>query len=134
MLERDGKESAGVGVRPDKEASKSEGAERAREPRLFSELGTEIGLPPENWSIGDGSESGKLVPNANQTMSSYSATGPHQVKTLRIGLIGDHDASVTAHRAIPIALALSRDAIGCACEWDWLHTSALLDAPPDQLG
>jgi CTP synthase (UTP-ammonia lyase) len=44
---------------------------------------------------------------------------------VRIGLIGDHDDSVTAHRAIPQALALARDLLGCACAWDWLHTGAL---------
>jgi CTP synthase (UTP-ammonia lyase) len=55
------------------------------------------------------------------------------MKTVRIGLIGDHDDSVTAHRAIPRALALSRDALGCACEWDWLPTDALADAPQERL-
>jgi CTP synthase (UTP-ammonia lyase) len=53
--------------------------------------------------------------------------------TVRIGLIGDRDDGVTAHRAIPRALALSRDTLGCACEWDWLHTDALATAPPDRL-
>ena len=33
------------------------------------------------------------------------------VNPLRIGLIGDHDAAVTAHRAIPLARA-RREAVG----------------------
>ena len=55
------------------------------------------------------------------------------MSTVRIGLIGDHDEAVTAHRAIPRALALSRDALGCACEWDWLPTVMLSDAPVERL-
>ncbi|HYV85093.1 MAG TPA: hypothetical protein VFB49_04200 [Patescibacteria group bacterium] len=53
--------------------------------------------------------------------------------TTRVGLIGDHDETITAHRAIPRALALSRDALGIACEWDWLHTGSLPDFPHDRL-
>jgi CTP synthase (UTP-ammonia lyase) len=55
------------------------------------------------------------------------------MSTIRIGLIGDHDWSVTAHRAIPRALELSRDTLGIACEWDWLGTKSLSDAPPSRL-
>jgi CTP synthase (UTP-ammonia lyase) len=39
----------------------------------------------------------------------------------RIALVGDHDASVVAHRAIPRVLALATPQPG----WDWLHTTAL---------
>ena len=40
----------------------------------------------------------------------------------RIALIGDRNDSVTAHRAIPVALGLAREAENVACEWDWLPT------------
>jgi CTP synthase (UTP-ammonia lyase) len=38
---------------------------------------------------------------------------------VRVGLIGDHDPSVTAHRAIPLALQLAaaRHGTEVACEW-----------------
>jgi len=49
-----------------------------------------------------------------------SATGP-----LRIGLIGDHDPAVTAHRAIPLALARAAAATGIAVEPRWLDTATL---------
>ena len=51
----------------------------------------------------------------------------------RIALIGDRNAAVKAHQAIPMALALACDAEGLACEWEWLHTAALLDDPSEQL-
>ena len=44
---------------------------------------------------------------------------------LRIGLIGDHDPSVTAHRAIPLALARATAATGIALEAQWVDTAAL---------
>jgi CTP synthase (UTP-ammonia lyase) len=44
---------------------------------------------------------------------------------LLIGLIGDRDDAVTAHRAIPQALALSAHEVGCAVEPIWLHTRVL---------
>lgn len=44
---------------------------------------------------------------------------------VRIGLIGDHDASVTAHRAIPRALALAGDALGTRVAVQWFATDAL---------
>ena len=50
---------------------------------------------------------------------------------LRIGLIGDHDPAVTAHRAIPQALARAATATGLAVDGRWLHTAALaLDPAP----
>lgn len=42
---------------------------------------------------------------------------------MRIALIGDFDASVTAHRAIPLALGLA------GADGDWIHTSTIVDAP-----
>jgi CTP synthase (UTP-ammonia lyase) len=44
-----------------------------------------------------------------------------------IALIGDRDPSVAAHQAIPLALALARDAAGIRCDWTWIHTSTLVD-------
>jgi CTP synthase (UTP-ammonia lyase) len=46
---------------------------------------------------------------------------------LRIGLVGDHDESITAHRAIPVALTLAGAAIGHPAQGTWLHTDVLLD-------
>src|SRR5262245_28305831 len=37
-----------------------------------------------------------------------------------VGLIGDHDEAVTAHRAIPLALARTR-----RVDWAWVHTGAI---------
>ena len=54
------------------------------------------------------------------------------VTTARIALIGDYNAAVKAHQGIPRALALAC-AAGEACEWEWLHTSTLLDNPSEQL-
>lgn len=47
---------------------------------------------------------------------------------IRIGLIGDRDASVTAHRAIPRALDLAAGALGARLEFEWLPTTELHDA------
>ncbi len=44
---------------------------------------------------------------------------------LRIGLIGDHDEAVTAHRAIPLALARASALTGDVLEARWLDTVAL---------
>jgi len=43
----------------------------------------------------------------------------------RIGLVGDYDASVPAHQAIPPALALAEGALGAALEFRWLPTEAI---------
>ena len=47
---------------------------------------------------------------------------------IRIGLVGDFDAGVVAHRAIPLALAQAGAAHGLAVEPVWLPTERLLDA------
>lgn len=44
---------------------------------------------------------------------------------LRIALIGDHDSQVTAHRAIPLALALAAKDLGLAIEPVWLATDQI---------
>ena len=43
-------------------------------------------------------------------------------KTVKIALVGDHDPQVTAHRAIPIALDLVAQSLGCECHVEWLRT------------
>src|SRR5260370_3559735 len=45
--------------------------------------------------------------------------------TLRFGLIGDYDAAITAHTAIPVALRLAGDALSQPVEPFWIHTSEL---------
>lgn len=42
--------------------------------------------------------------------------------SIRIGLIGDHDAAVPAHQAIPRALALAADAMGLPVVAEWVPT------------
>lgn len=45
----------------------------------------------------------------------------------RIGLIGDFDAAVPAHRAIPVALRLAGDALALAVEAEWIPTDDIRD-------
>jgi CTP synthase (UTP-ammonia lyase) len=47
---------------------------------------------------------------------------------LRIGLVGDHDEAITAHRAIPWALSLASGVLGLTLRSTWLHTDMLIDA------
>ncbi|MEM7259273.1 MAG: hypothetical protein AAF404_17995 [Pseudomonadota bacterium] len=44
---------------------------------------------------------------------------------MKIGLIGDYQEAVTAHRAIPKGLALAADAISVSVEYTWLHSSSI---------
>jgi CTP synthase (UTP-ammonia lyase) len=46
---------------------------------------------------------------------------------IHIGLIGDYDASVTAHQAIPCALALAGDAATTAVHYEWVPTEEIED-------
>jgi CTP synthase (UTP-ammonia lyase) len=46
-----------------------------------------------------------------------------------IALVGDHDAGVTAHRAIPRALGRAAFDLGVTLRYDWLHTAKLANAP-----
>src|SRR5262249_26336640 len=55
------------------------------------------------------------------------------MKAVRIGLVGDYDPGVTAHRAIPEALALAGKHLGRALEVPWLPTAALAPAAPAPL-
>lgn len=45
--------------------------------------------------------------------------------TTRIALVGDHDPDVTAHRAIPLALALAGAELGTEVEAAWMGTETL---------
>lgn len=51
--------------------------------------------------------------------------------TRTIALVGDYSPDVIAHRAIPIALALAREATGCTVDWKWVATSELTSAATD---
>jgi len=44
---------------------------------------------------------------------------------VRIGLVGDRDPQVTAHRAIPLALARAAETLQIALEVDWLATDQI---------
>jgi CTP synthase (UTP-ammonia lyase) len=50
---------------------------------------------------------------------------------VRVALIGDHDPTVTAHRAIPLALSRATDATGVDVQPTWVHTSTIPD-PADE--
>lgn len=47
---------------------------------------------------------------------------------MRIGLVGDHDRRVTAHRAIPLALELAAAGAGLQLEWQWVPTEEIITA------
>jgi CTP synthase (UTP-ammonia lyase) len=51
-----------------------------------------------------------------------------------VALVGDFDASVVAHRAIPLALQLAGEAAGVAVEPTWVHTAALGREGVESLG
>jgi CTP synthase (UTP-ammonia lyase) len=42
-----------------------------------------------------------------------------------VALIGDYSPKVVAHRAIPLALALARDAVPAGVSWEWIQTRDL---------
>jgi CTP synthase (UTP-ammonia lyase) len=44
---------------------------------------------------------------------------------LRIGLIGDYDQEVKAHVAIPKAIQLAANDLGCQVEFEWIATPTL---------
>jgi CTP synthase (UTP-ammonia lyase) len=48
--------------------------------------------------------------------------------SISIGLIGDYDAAVLAHRAIPRALELAGDALGAPVHYEWVPTQEIQDA------
>ncbi len=50
---------------------------------------------------------------------------PHHV---RIGLVGDYQATVPAHQAIPLALRLSAQAAGLTADFEWIPTEEISSA------
>jgi CTP synthase (UTP-ammonia lyase) len=50
---------------------------------------------------------------------------------LRIALVGDHNPSVIAHQAIPLALKLTATDLGVQVQADWVATRAIGDAAND---
>ena len=46
----------------------------------------------------------------------------------KIALIGDYDATVPAHQAIPIALKLAADALRASVDFEWVMTDEIPDA------
>lgn len=50
---------------------------------------------------------------------------PMAMPALRVGLIGDRDDSVVAHRAIPLALALASQATATPVEVSWIGTDTI---------
>jgi len=46
---------------------------------------------------------------------------------IKIGLIGDYNAAVPAHQAIPIALGLAADALTLSIEYQWTPTIEIVD-------
>lgn len=50
---------------------------------------------------------------------------PHHV---RIGLVGDYQATVPAHQAIPLALRLSAQAAGLTVDFEWIPTEEISSA------
>jgi CTP synthase len=49
----------------------------------------------------------------------------------RVALVGDYSESVTAHRAIPVALRISRDKLGVDVSWEWVATRSISDPAAD---
>ena len=47
------------------------------------------------------------------------------MQTRRVALVGNHDATVTAHRAIPLALSLAAEAAGVRLDWQWIPTEEI---------
>jgi len=43
----------------------------------------------------------------------------------RIALVGDYNAAVVAHQAIPRALSAAAEQSGARLAWDWIHTRAI---------
>jgi CTP synthase (UTP-ammonia lyase) len=49
------------------------------------------------------------------------------ISVVRVALVGDHDATITAHRAIPRALELAAHACAVDVDHAWLPTDAITD-------
>lgn len=51
--------------------------------------------------------------------------GKTQTGSVTIGLVGDFDESIPAHRAIPIALENAAKVIGIPVRWEWIPTEEI---------
>src|SRR6185312_5609104 len=49
---------------------------------------------------------------------------------LNLGLVGDRDDSITAHRAIPPAIELASRALGVSVAYNWIGTDTIADDAP----
>jgi len=49
---------------------------------------------------------------------------------IKVGLIGDFDESVPAHRAIPVALGLAAESLGAPVDVEWIPTNAIESEDP----
>jgi CTP synthase (UTP-ammonia lyase) len=58
--------------------------------------------------------------------------GVEMTTKTRVALVGDYNPAAKAHQGIPRALALACEA-DRRCEWEWVHTSTLLEDPSEQL-
>jgi CTP synthase (UTP-ammonia lyase) len=70
-------------------------------------------------------------------LADFHARGPldwrrNPVTTVRIALVGDYHPKVTAHQAIPQALALAGETLGLVVEHRWMPTDAIFTGPPTQ--
>ncbi|MFL5815631.1 MAG: glutamine amidotransferase-related protein [Bdellovibrionia bacterium] len=54
-------------------------------------------------------------------------------KTLKVGLVGDCDASITAHQCIPAALKIAADSLDVDVDSVWLPTDRLSELTPNVL-
>lgn len=52
---------------------------------------------------------------------------------IRIALVRDHNATVTAHAAIPKALEIAASVMDYSVQGDWIATRSLSDDAPSQL-
>ena len=58
---------------------------------------------------------------------------PRRPRTVHVSLVGDFDANVTAHRAIPLALKRAGDDLGVDVRFTWHHTAQLGPRPEPTL-
>jgi CTP synthase (UTP-ammonia lyase) len=69
-----------------------------------------------------GTGPGLGVPEETQPTSSQAPMGRRSKRMVSIGLIGDYDSKVTAHRAIPLALQLAGSELGIGVDFQWVPT------------
>jgi CTP synthase (UTP-ammonia lyase) len=55
------------------------------------------------------------------------------MQAITVALIGDHDQTILAHKAIPLALQMTSSAFGRPVEWEWRATSSILPGAAENL-